>query len=235
LNVDKVGNGLGKEGAAGMIGRRAMAIGFACVIAAEAVLGPAGARAQGAATLTTRDRDDLARIETYLNGLRTLKARFLQVAPDGHVTEGTAWLERPGRMRFQYEPPAPFLLVASRGVLVFDDSALKQTSSIPLSRTPLGILLADRVTLSGEITVTGIRRLPGELEIDVTRTSSPGEGALTLQFTDGPLALRQWTVRDAQRRETRVTLYNVEIGAKFDPKLFDDLPAQRQAAPGGGG
>src|SRR5579859_35045 len=80
----------------------------------------ASAQAQGV-QLTAQDRADLARIEAYLNGLHTLKARFLQVAPDGATSQGTAWLQRPGRMRFQYEPPSPLLLVAGHGLFVFYD------------------------------------------------------------------------------------------------------------------
>ena len=86
---------------------------------------------------------------------------------------------------------------------------------------PLGILLADHVQLTGDVTVTGMQRLPGQLEVSLVRTASPGDGTLSLIFADNPLALRQWTVLDAQRLETRVTLYNVEMGGKFDPKLFE--------------
>jgi outer membrane lipoprotein-sorting protein len=168
-----------------------------------------------------QDRADLTRIETYLDQLRTLKAHFLQVAPDGAITEGTAWLERPGRMRFQYNPPAPFLLVAAHGLLVFHDGKLGQTSQMFLSQTPLGILLADKVTLAGDVTVTGMQRQPGQLQVSLVRTASPSDGTLTLIFADPPMALRQWTVLDAQRKETRVTLYNVELGGSFDPVLFD--------------
>jgi outer membrane lipoprotein-sorting protein len=181
---------------------------------------------------TAQDRTDLSRIEAYLNNLHTLKAHFLQVAPDGGVSEGTAWLDRPGRMRFQYDPPAPFLLVAAYGLLVFRDTKLDQTSNVPLSQTPLGILLADKVTLSGDVTVTGLARQPGQLQVNLVRTASPSDGTLTLVFADPPLALRQWTVLDAQRKETRVTLYNVELGGSFDPGLFN--VAKPQQRPGNG-
>ena len=184
-------------------------------------LAAAGAAAQTGLALTPQDRADLVRIEAYLNGLKTLQAHFLQVAPDGQISQGSVWLDRPGRMRFQYDPPAPFLLVASHGLLVFRDSQLAQTSNIPLSRTPLGMLLADRVSLSGDVTVTGIQRLPGQIQVSLVRTASPGDGTLTLVFADNPLALRQWTVLDAQQKETRVTLYNVELGGAPDPKLFE--------------
>lgn len=170
---------------------------------------------------TAQDRAELASIQTYLDSLRTLKARFLQVAPNGSVTQGTAWLERPGRMRFQYDPPTPYLLVAGHGLLTFHDSQLHQTSTIPLSRTPLGILLANHVHLSGDVTVTGMRNLPGQIQVTLIRTASPGEGRLTLIFATSPLTLRQWTVLDAQQKKTRVTLYNVQEGGSFKPGLFE--------------
>ena len=113
--------------------------------------------------MSAQDQADAARIEAYLNSVKSLKARFSQVAGDGGVSQGTAWLERPGRMRFQYDPPAPFVLIAAHGQLIFHDESLGQTSNIPLSRTPLGILLADHVALSGAVTVTGMQRLPGQI------------------------------------------------------------------------
>lgn len=182
-----------------------------------------------------RDQADVARIEAYLNSLKSLKAHFTQVATDGGLAEGTAWLERPGRMRFQYDPPSPFLLIASHGVLTFNDSALQQTSNIPLSRTPLGILLAEHVVLAGAVTVTAIQRLPGQLQVSLARTESSGDGTLTLIFADQPLALRQWTVVDAQRRETHVTLSNVQLGASFDSKLFEQISVPPGSGATGGG
>jgi outer membrane lipoprotein-sorting protein len=171
--------------------------------------------------LTPQDRADIARIEAYLNSVKALHSRFLQVAPDGRTSEGQAWLQRPGRMRFQYDPPAPFLLVGGHGLLVFHDSQLKQTSNIPLSQTPLGLLLQDNLRLAGDVTVSNITRMPGQIQVTIYRTASPQDGSLTLIFADNPLNLRQWVVLDAQRHETRVTLYNVELGGNFDQKLFE--------------
>jgi len=188
---------------------------------ALAGLAPAIARAQArAAPLSPQDRNDLTRIEQYLAGVRTLKARFLQVAPDGRTSGGQAWLDRPGRMRFQYDPPSPFLLVGGNGLLVFHDSQLKQTSNIPLNSTPLGILLRADLRFSGDVTVTGIQRMPGQIQVSLVRTATPNEGTLTLIFADNPLQLRQWTVMDAQRQETRVTLYDVTLGGTFAQSLF---------------
>ncbi|MDR3529331.1 MAG: outer membrane lipoprotein carrier protein LolA [Rhodopila sp.] len=195
------------------------------LLLASAALLPLGvtARAAPGLALSAQDQADIARIEAYLNGIKSLKAHFMQVAQDGGISEGTAWLERPGRMRFQYDPPAPFLLIAGHGVLTFHDSALQQTSNIGLNRTPLGILLDEHVQLSGAVTVTGIQRLPGQIQLTLVRTDSPGDGSLTLVFADPPMTLRQWTVVDAQRRETHVTLYNAQLGGSFDPQLFEQL------------
>lgn len=170
--------------------------------------------------LTPQDRADLGRIQAYLNGIHTLKARFLQVAPDGSTSQGIAWMQRPGRMRFQYEPPSPLLLVAGHGLFVYYDRELRQITNIPLGSTPLGLLLSPQITLSGDVTVTAISREPGVIQVTLVRTASPGDGSLTLVFADNPLALRQWTVVDAQRRATSVTLYNVELGGTFDQDMF---------------
>jgi outer membrane lipoprotein-sorting protein len=183
--------------------------------------GAATAQAQSRFQPTPQDSADLARIEGYLDSLKTLKAHFLQVAPNGAISQGNVWLDRPGRMRFQYDPPSPLLLVAGHGLVVFHDKSLNQTTNIPLSQTPLGILLADHVRLKGDVAVTGMQRLPGQLQVSLIRTASPGDGTLTLIFADNPLTLRQWTVLDAQRQETRVTLNNAELGGRFDQKLFE--------------
>ncbi|HEX3346825.1 MAG TPA: outer membrane lipoprotein carrier protein LolA [Acetobacteraceae bacterium] len=193
---------------------------FLGLLAAPALL-PVIARAQvRAAPLTPADQADIARIEAYLNGLKTLKGRFLQVAPDGGTSSGTAWIQRPGRMRFQYDPPSPYLLVAGGGLVVFRDNQLNQTSNLLIGQTPLGILLADNIRLSGPVTVTGISRLPDQIQVTLVRNADPGSGNLTLVFSDNPLALRQWSVIDGQRKETRVSLFNVELGGTFNQDMF---------------
>ncbi len=206
------------------------------VLALPLLVAPVAALAQVPAFQPdAADSADLARIQAYLNSLHALKAHFLQVAPNGAVSEGTAWLERPGRMRFQYDPPSPFLLVAGHGMLIFHDAKLNQTTNIPIGQTPLGILLADNVVLSGDVTVTGMQRLPGQIQVGVVRTGKAADGTLTLAFSDNPLALRQWSVLDAQRQETRVTLYNAELGGTFDSNLFNFVdPRFFQGREGGG-
>lgn len=184
--------------------------------------------------LSPQDQADIARVEAHLNSVKTLHARFLQLAPNGAKSEGQAWIQRPGRMRFQYDPPSPFLLVGGHGILVFNDSQLKQTSNIPLGQTPLGILLEDNLRLSGTVTVSRVTRLPNQLQVTLHRTASPQDGSLTLIFADNPLKLRSWVTTDAQRQETRVTLYNAEIGGTFDQSLFNFVDPRFFQNNGGG-
>ncbi|MGX9964311.1 LolA family protein [Roseomonas sp. F4] len=169
----------------------------------------------------TIDRAAVARVETYLNGMRTLRARFLQVAQNGASAQGTALISRPGRMRFDYDPPEPLLLVASGGQVLMYDRELRQPTAVPASTTPLGLLLRPQIRLSGDITVYATERSGGFLRVGLHRTDAVAEGRLVLAFAEDPLELRQWTVLDAQGRETRVTLYEVEAGMTLDNRLFD--------------
>jgi outer membrane lipoprotein-sorting protein len=178
--------------------------------------------AVAAAAPTAINSAEIAQIQAYLNGITTLKARFVQVAPNGALSQGTAWLDRPGRMRFQYDPPSPLLLVAGHGFVVYHDSSLDQTSNIPLGATPLGILLSDHIRLTGgDVTVTDFRNLPGEILMTVVWNSHPSDGGLTLVFATNPLSLRRWVVADATGQRTTVTLSDIQLGGKFDQNLFN--------------
>jgi outer membrane lipoprotein-sorting protein len=172
------------------------------------------------AQISSAEQVDLTRVENYLNSMPSLKARFLQIGPDGQTTEGQAWLQRPGRMRFQYDPPSQLLLVAGHGMAIFHDQQLDQTSTIPLSSTPLGLLLADHIHLQGDVTVTRYSHPAGQIQLTLVRSAHPQDGSLSLFFADQPLTLRSWSVVDAQARETRVSLFKISPGGDFDQNLF---------------
>ena len=173
-----------------------------------------------AAVLSDADAALVQQAQTYLDQVHALRAHFLQIAPDNRTTTGTAWLQRPGRMRFAYDPPSPLLLVAGHGQVTFHDSELDQTTNIPVDQTPLGLLLADHLSLTGDVTVTALERSPGTVQLTLVRTSTPSDGSLTLIFANPPLALRGWSVIDAQGRLTRITLTGTVFGGRFDPALF---------------
>lgn len=187
------------------------------LLAAPALLA-ATAQAQSAAQ--TVDQAAIARVEAYFNGMTTLRARFLQIAQNGGAAEGTAMIWRPSRMRFEYDPPEPTLLIAADAQFFHWDRELRQPTVVAVNSTPLGVLLRNPLQLRGDVTVAGTERSGGLLRITVFRTAAPNEGRITLILEENPMALRQWEVLDAQGRTTRVTLTQIETGVRFDPFLF---------------
>ncbi|HYZ32410.1 MAG TPA: outer-membrane lipoprotein carrier protein LolA, partial [Crenalkalicoccus sp.] len=101
------------------------------------------------------------------------------------------------------------------------DRQLKQATVLPISSTPLGLLLRDNLRLSGDVTVSGVERGQGVFRVTLFRTGAQAEGQLTLVFSDNPVELKQWAVVDAQGRETRVSLYQPEYGGRYPNLLFD--------------
>lgn len=172
--------------------------------------------------LSAQDKADIARAEEYLNGVTTLKARFLQVSPNGTSVEGDAYLSRPGRLRLQYDPPSPLLVVADGSFLIVHDSQLGEPSYIPLGSTPAGILVRQGVKLDGgDVAVTRVVRQPGVVRISMVEADDAAAGEITLVFSDKPFALRQWQVKDAQHQVTTVSLYQAQSGLSLDSRLFE--------------
>ena len=123
-------------------------------------------------------------------------------------------------MRFEYDKPSPLLLIANDGKIVYQDRDIGQVTSLPLERTPLGLLLRADLRLSGDVTVTGFEHRDGQVFVTLVRTATPSEGSLTLIFNEQPLVLRAWVVRDAQGQDTQVDLFNQETPATVPDSLF---------------
>ncbi len=184
-----------------------------------ACLSIGGATAQVA--LSEADRVVLTRIEQTLNDVRSMHARFVQFDEAGGVVSGEFYLRRPGQLRFEYTPPSPILIVATGRTLVFFDAELDQVTYLPLSATPLAFLVADQFSFArDDIQISRIQRDPGVISVAIIDPDNPGEGEITLIFSDAPLALRQWRVVDAQGRRTTVALSEVRTNLALDDELF---------------
>lgn len=173
-----------------------------------------------AADLSKEDLDDLARISTYLNGIKTLKGRFTQVAGDGGYSQGEFYLSKPGKLRFEYEPPIPVLIVADGNTIAITNYRLKTQDRYPILSTPLSLLIEDKVDLTKDLTVTGVTRSPGELSFTAREDDGPAEGEITVVFSDPGLELRHWIVTDAQGRQTTVSVSNLRKDETIAGKLF---------------
>ncbi len=173
------------------------------------------------ARLTAEDLADVARIEDYLNGIRTMRARFFQVAPSGAQAEGNLFIARPGRMRIAYDPPVPILIVAHDRTVGYYDRELKQAQYFGADQTPTALLLREKIRLAGsDLAIARFERSPGALRITLVQAADPGQGSLTLVFADRPLALHKWTVVDSQGAATEIALLAPEFGVPLEPKLF---------------
>lgn len=177
-----------------------------------------------AASLSAEDTTDVGRVEAYLNAITTLKSRFIQRASTGNLATGTVYISRPGRMRFEYDPPAPILIVADGLFLIYVDKDLQQVSHVPISSTPLSILVEADVKLADNHDVARVEREAGTLAVTLTMKDDPDAGTVRLFFADAPLALKQWFIRDAQGVEVRISLLDVERDLDFDSALFQVDP-----------
>ena len=169
-------------------------------------------------------------VESYLNSIKTLSARFLQVDSDGNVTNGRFYLRRPGRLRFEYDDPSPLLIVADGIWLILHDRELGQVSRYPLFETPLGALVDEPVNLREKVEVVRVEQGLGVLRIMVVDRANPDEGWIDITFTEPPLLLRQWKVRDAQGGTIELSLTDIRVNQKLDPNLFffEDPPAFKE-------
>lgn len=168
----------------------------------------------------TRDSIDLKRVESYLNQARTIRAKFVQVTADGGLSEGTLSLKRPGKVRLEYKPPSPVLVVGDGKWLTFYDSQIDQVTRYAIADTPFKVLLDDEVHLGGKVAVREVKREPGVLQVTVYDRDEPGSGAVSLVFTEAPFVLRQWIVEDPQSNVISIYLNQLELNPELDPALF---------------
>jgi outer membrane lipoprotein-sorting protein len=205
------------------------------ILSRRAALGAFLATAFGAALPRAASAQDNAetihRIESYLNSIRTLKARFVQIAGNGGTAEGTLLIKRPGKLKLDYAPPAHQMIITTRGFVVYVDKEAKQTSYQDLNSSLAGILVRNDIKLSGDIRVTNVARAPGTIRLRLVLAKDPDAGSITLVFADNPLELRQWVVVDPQGQTVEVTLMDAHFGVPIDDKEFRFIDPNSPVAP----
>lgn len=176
---------------------------------------------QASSAIDANQRELVDRVSSYLTGIRTLVGDFVQVGPDGSKTEGQIYLQKPGRVRFEYAPPSPIELIADGQSLVVRDRKLATQDLYPLGQTPLRFLLADRVDLLRDTNVVGVYsdNIFTSVVIEEKKALG-GTHKLMLMFGAQDLQLKQWTVTDPQGFDTTVAVYNLDMTKRPDPSLF---------------
>jgi len=167
-----------------------------------------------------QEKADLDKVSAYLNGIKSLKASFVQVGPDGGLVQGEVSIQKPGQIRFEYKPPSPVLIVATQGVMYVKNSRLNTVDHYDLSDTPLGLLLNERIDLKTNKAVIGVSEQNGNIVVRARSSSNRNDSNITLVFSAPEIELRQWTVRDNQGGNTTVALQSLQTGVSLDPSLF---------------
>lgn len=184
--------------------------------AAPAIAAPATNGALSAAERSAILKD----VAKALSDVKTAKGKFEQVAPDYSESTGTFALSRPGKVRFDYNAPTPILIVSDGATVAMQDSELETTDRVPLSSTPLALLLDDSLDFEREAQVLDVIRSNGRIGVTLRDRSGEMDGTLTLVMSEVTKELIGWRTEDSGGNITSVQLSDVEYGKKLNPRLF---------------
>ncbi|SEH20958.1 outer membrane lipoprotein carrier protein LolA [Rhizobium sp. NFR12] len=198
----------------GLLGRRQFSLGLAGGVAGLLVAGAAKpVLAQAAAGASAQ------RIADHFSSVKTMMGEFVQFGPRGEQTGGKFFIERPGKLRFNFEDPSPLRVIADGRNVVVGNVKLKTWDIYPLSKTPLSLLLSERIDLTSA-TVRSVREETDLTTIVLGNKSIFGDSTITMMFDTKTFDLRQWTITDAQNKDTSVMVYNVRNGVAMDERVF---------------
>jgi outer membrane lipoprotein-sorting protein len=204
-----------------MFGRRQFSLGLAGLAAAAFV--PHAGMAQGAGSAAQKIAD-------HFSSVKTMMGEFVQFGPRGEQTGGKFYIERPGKLRFNFEDPSPIRVIADSKNVAIGNMKLKTWDLYPLSKTPLTLLLADKIDLGNQM-VRDVREESDLTTIVLGNKTVFGDSTITMMFDSKTYDLRQWTITDAQKKDTSVMIYNVQNGVNLDNKVFV-IPYEEIRKPG---
>lgn len=197
--------------------RRGFAI-WAAIVLSSALVLFSGQPAQ--AQFTAEQAQYIAQAEISLNRISTAVGRFLQISNEGNVARGDFFLHRPGRLRFDYDPPSPLVLVADGRNIVEVDEELRTTRQRSLSNTPLRLFLSQNVDLRNQVNLVRVEEVADSILITMQDRSRPNDGVLTLVLDRTNFTLRAWQIVDGNGERTTVRLENMTYGVQIAPNFF---------------
>jgi outer membrane lipoprotein-sorting protein len=182
---------------------------------------PAPPQPTEAGAFTDRQRALVDKVSTYLSSVQTMTGDFVQVGPDGRRAEGQFFIQKPGKVRFEYNPPSPVQVIADGRSVVVRDRKLDTQQLWPLSQTPLRYLLADHIDLMRDTNLVSVSADDTFVTVVIEETQTlVGTSRLMMMVGAKDFQLRQWTVTDPQGFDTTVAVYNLDTSKKPDPDLF---------------
>jgi outer membrane lipoprotein-sorting protein len=201
------------------LSRRDLGFGLAAVAGLSSLGAALPALAQ--TTLSAADRATLAQAQTYLQNLTSAQGTFVESGAGGQRRQGRFWLQRPGKMRFEYTDPAGLLVVSDGNNVKRYDPRLEVFRQVPLGATPLSTFLARNVRLDEGVRIDRITRMQsGAFALTVRDGGRPNDGSVILAFSGSPLRLQEWTITDAQGARTRTQLTSLVPASGLASSLF---------------
>lgn len=160
------------------------------------------------------------KINTYINSYQSLRCDFTQISPRGQASKGILLISKPGKLRFEYAPPNPLLIISDGKWLTIKDKVRERGDQFPLSATPLRLVVSPKIDLLAETDVIAFESTDGLTSVSMADRKDKLGGYITLVYDETRNELQQWVIVDGKGRRTTVQLANIETGGKFDPKLF---------------
>jgi outer membrane lipoprotein-sorting protein len=172
-------------------------------------------------TFDAKQRALVNRVSTYLTSVQVLTGNFVQIGPDGRRATGHLFIQKPGKVRFEYDPPSPIDIIADGSQVVVRDRKLETQDLYPLSQTPLRFLLADKIDLLQDTNVVGVTADDTFVSVLIEEKQAfVGTNRLLMMFDSKDFKLKQWTVTDVQGFDTTIAVSNLDTSKKPDPNLF---------------
>ncbi|PTM96321.1 outer membrane lipoprotein-sorting protein [Mycoplana dimorpha] len=190
-----------------------------CFVGIAALLLAAGPSLLAASPAAAQASSTAQRIADHFSSVKTMMGEFVQFGPRGEQTGGKFYISRPGKIRFNYEDPSPMRVISDGSTVVIGNRKMKTWDVYPLSKTPLKLLLGNRIDLQSNM-VRGVKEEDDLITIVLGDRNMFGTSTITMMFDPKTYDLRQWTIRDAQGKDTSVMIFNVKTGVQLDPKVF---------------
>lgn len=209
--------------------RRAIPI-FLLLFAAPVLIGAGQAPPEARPSFSSEQRGDLESISAYLNAMRSAQGGFAQIGPNGDVDQGKIYIDKPGKIRFEYDAPNPTLIVGDADFVYVQNRRLNTVDRYPLAGTPLQLILRNDTNLKQNRAILGVRRDGDSIIVEARTSNNRKKSNVSLVFAASPVELRQWTVIDDQGLSTTVALRGVHPVPSLAASLFDHPEVTPQPA-----
>jgi outer membrane lipoprotein-sorting protein len=185
------------------------------------IAAPRDGHAAKDAALEPAQKAVVQKVGDYFNKVTNLQGEFIQVGPRGHVSQGVFYLSKPGKLRFEYSAPNPFLIVSDGKWVIVNNRKRNKAEYYPLSATPLRLVLDEKVDLLDQARIIHVKEDKESVSVTLEDKDQLVAGQLTVVFDARSMELRQWVVIDGQGLQTTITLQGLKDDVAADPKLFE--------------